>query len=187
MDKGRTWVYRRTILRRTSLAMAVLVMLALIGTLLSDMPAALAQSNSPATGQPTISGTTQVGQTLTAGTSSITDSNGLTNVSYGYQWVAGATTTHTDISGATGTTYLVTADEVGKTLKVRVSFTDDAGNDESLTSAPTAVVPNVGICNRSKQVREKLVRMISTAQDCTDVSDEDLAGLNTFWSCIHLG
>ena len=31
------------------------------------------------------------------------------------------------------------ADE-GKTVKVQVSFTDDAGHDESLTSTPTAAV-----------------------------------------------
>ena len=29
---------------------------------------------------------------------------------------------------------------MGKTIKVRVSFTDDAGNEETLTSAATAAV-----------------------------------------------
>ena len=44
--------------------------------------------NTPATGAPTISGTAQAGQTLTAGTSGISDADGLTNVTYGYQWLA---------------------------------------------------------------------------------------------------
>ena len=46
-----------------------------------------------ATGAPTITGTAQVGQTLTAGTTAIMDANGLTSVSYTYQWIRVATTT----------------------------------------------------------------------------------------------
>ena len=46
-------------------------------------------SNTPATGLPTIGGTPQVDQTLTADTSAINDSDGLTSVSYEYQWIAG--------------------------------------------------------------------------------------------------
>ena len=95
-----------------------------------------ARPNSPVTGQPAISGTAQVGETLTADTSAIADQDGLSNVSYGYQWIAGGT----DLSGATGSTYTLTSAEVGKTVQVSVSFTDDAGNDESLTSAATAAV-----------------------------------------------
>ena len=43
--------------------------------------------NTPATGAPTITGTPQVGQTLTAGTTGIMDADGLTSVSYTYQWI----------------------------------------------------------------------------------------------------
>ena len=42
--------------------------------------------NTPATGAPTIAGTAQVGQTLTASTTGISDHDGLTNVTYSYQW-----------------------------------------------------------------------------------------------------
>ncbi len=99
-----------------------------------------ARPNSPATGAPAISGTVQAGETLTADTSGITDANGLTNVSYSYQWIRNDGTNDADIGGQTGSTYtLVSADE-GKTIKVRVSFTDDAGNEETLTSAATAAV-----------------------------------------------
>ena len=63
-------------------------------------------SNSAAQGAPTISGTAQVDETLTAGTSGITDANGMTNVSYTYQWIRVNTdSTETDISGATGGTH----------------------------------------------------------------------------------
>ena len=99
-----------------------------------------ARPNAVATGAPTISGTTQVGETLTADTSGITDSDGLTNVSYGYQWIRDDGTSDSDIQNATGTNYtLVDADE-GKTIKLQVNFTDDHGNDESLTSTATASV-----------------------------------------------
>ena len=110
-------------------------------TLTSAATAAVAsRPNSPATGAPTISGTVQVDETLTADTSGITDADGLSDVSYSYQWIRNDGTNDSDIGGQTGSTYtLVSADE-GKTIKVRVSFTDDAGNEETLTSAATASV-----------------------------------------------
>ena len=99
-----------------------------------------AAPNSPATRAPTITGTAQVGQTLTADISAIADADGLANVSYSYQWVANDGTADTDITGATASTYTLAADDEGKTIKVRVSFTDDAGYGETLTSAATAAV-----------------------------------------------
>ena len=98
--------------------------------------AVAARPNNPATGSPTISGTAQVGETLAASTTGIADSDGLTNVNYRYQWLADGA----DINGATGSGYTLTASEQGKTVQVRVSFTDDAGSKESLTSAATAAV-----------------------------------------------
>ena len=98
------------------------------------------QQNSPATGTPIISGTEQVGETLSADTSGISDVNGLTGVQYSYQWVRNDGTTDSDISGATGSAYTVVDDDLGNTLKVRLSFTDDVGYAETLTSAATATV-----------------------------------------------
>ena len=98
--------------------------------------AVAAPSNTPATGTPAIAGAPRVGETLTASTSDIADQDGLTNVSYSYQWIAGGS----DIAGATGSSYTLTSNEQGKTVQVRVSFADDAGNNESLTSAATAAV-----------------------------------------------
>ena len=92
--------------------------------------------NSPATGAPTISGTAQVGQTLTASTTGISDSDGLTNVSYDYQWLAD----DTEIDGETSSTYTVQSSDNGKVIKVRVDFRDDAGTRESLTSTGTSAV-----------------------------------------------
>ncbi len=97
-------------------------------------------SNTPATGQPTISGTVQVGETLTADTTGITDDDGLDNVSYTYQWVRNDGNSDTDIVGATDSGYILVADDVGKTIKVEVTVTDDAENETTLTSEATAVV-----------------------------------------------
>ena len=97
-------------------------------------------TNTPATGAPTITGTAQVGQTLTAGTTAIMDDDGLTSVSYTYQWIRTAAGVDTNISGATASTYTLVAADQGTTVKVRVSFTDDASKAETRTSAATAAV-----------------------------------------------
>ena len=96
--------------------------------------------NSPATGAPVISGTAQEGETLTADTSGIADADGLDNATFSYQWVSNDGTSDADISGATGASHTLADADEGKTVKVRVSFTDDAGNEETLTSAATAAV-----------------------------------------------
>ena len=95
-----------------------------------------AKPNTAPTGLPTISGTPQVDQTLTADTSPIDDEDGLTNATFEYQWIAGGS----DIGGATGSTYTLTASEQGQTIQVRVTFTDDADNEETLTSEATVAV-----------------------------------------------
>ena len=86
-------------------------------------------ANSPAKGAPSIEGTSEVGRTLSAVTTDIT-------VVFSYQWLAD----DVEISGADGATYILTSDDLGKAINVRVDFTDNAGNEESLTSAPTAAV-----------------------------------------------
>ena len=102
----------------------------------TDAVAAAVQTNSPANGAPTISGTAQVGETLTANTSGIADADGLSNVQYEYQWLAD----DSDIAGATNATYTLTDSEEGKAITVQVGFGDDRGNDEALTSAATGAV-----------------------------------------------
>ena len=94
------------------------------------------QANSPAAGTATITGTARVGETLTADTSDISDNNGLAEATFSFQWMAD----DADISGAADDTYTLTSADEGKAVKVRVSFTDDAGNTESLTSAATTSV-----------------------------------------------
>ena len=96
--------------------------------------------NASATGAPTISGTVRAGETLTASTDGIADADGLSGATFALQWVSSADGADTDIAGATGASYVLADADVGAAIKVRASFTDDAGHDEELTSAPTATV-----------------------------------------------
>ncbi len=93
-------------------------------------------ANSPATGAPTINGEPDVGEVLTADTSGIADADGLGDATFTYQWLADDAA----IAGATHSSYTPTGADENKTLKVRVAFTDDEGNVETLTSAATAAI-----------------------------------------------
>ena len=144
-----------------------------------------ARANTPATGSPTISGTVQEGETLTADTSGISDADGLNNVSYSYQWVRSDGTTDSDITGATGSTYTLVSEDQGKTIKVRVSFTDDVGNAETLTSLATVAVaarantPATGSPTISGTVQEGE----TLTADTSGISDAD--GLNNVSYSYH--
>ena len=98
-----------------------------------------AAGNTAPTGAPTITGTAEVGETLTAVTTGIADADGLTSPTYTYQWIR-VDGTEADIAAENSSTYTLVDADLGTTLKVRVSFTDDAGNSETLTSAATATV-----------------------------------------------
>ena len=164
-------------------------------TLTSDATAAVsAATNTPATGAPTITGTAQVGQTLTAGTTAIMDADGLTSVSYTYQWIRTAAGVDTNISGATASTYTLVAADLGTTVKVRVSFTDDASNDETLTSnvsviiarpANTAATGKPGITGTA-QVGQTLTATVGTSADVDGLPNPFLTDVNTSFQWIRV-
>jgi hypothetical protein len=107
-------------------------------------PGVVQASSAPAnTSPPTISGTPQQNQTLTANRGSW---SGAQPQTYTYQWrrcdaVGGSCL---DISGATATTYLLTATDVGHTVRVRVAAHNSAGT-RTATTTPTAVVAKAGV------------------------------------------
>ena len=92
------------------------------------------------TGRPAILGTAEVGEPLTASVADIVDPNGLANATFRYQWLRGddAGAAGTEIAGATSSTYTPVEADQGKHFRVRVTFTDDRGTEEVLTSASTA-------------------------------------------------
>ncbi|MCX6462883.1 MAG: hypothetical protein NTW05_04735 [Pseudonocardiales bacterium] len=110
-----------------------------------------AVANTPATGTPTIALgvnttvtpnvprlTPQEGIAITADTAGITDANGLG--AFTFQWrqrAPGSTLAPVAIPGATAATFTPAQAHVGRVLSVAVTFTDGAGNVETVTSADT--------------------------------------------------
>ena len=118
-------------------------------------PTTFGYTKAHASGMPDISGTARVSQTLTAGTSGISDRNGKSKAengdvgfAYTYQWVRSVSGTDTDISGETASTYTLTAADVGNRVKVKASFTDNAGYAEGpLTSNAYPMSGSVQVAN----------------------------------------
>ena len=113
--------------------------------------------NHPATGDPVISGTVQVGEELTALTDDIMDEDVLDDV-FTYQWVrvdADGTSNEEDITDETDATYTLTDDERGKKVKVEVRFVDILGGEETRTSAATETVPGVTVSTPALTVTEE--------------------------------
>ena len=136
-------------------------------------------TNTPATGQPTIAGTVETGETLTAATSNISDDNGLANAAFAYQWIHTATDSEAYIPAATASSYLLNSDDLGHSIKVRVTFTDDDGYTERLTSSATALVvmpANVAATGQptitgTAEVRETLTAATSAISDSNGITN----------------
>lgn len=90
--------------------------------------------NALASGQPTISGSSAVGEVLSANASSIEDNNGLNSANFRYVWIRVGDGRSLDIAGAVGSTYTIVEEDAGLRVRVRVEFFDDDGFFESRTS-----------------------------------------------------
>ena len=97
-------------------------------------------ASSAAKGLLGITGTLEVGETLTADVSDIDDDDRLPATStFSYQWVRVNTRLNTDdnesdISGGTSSTYVLADADFGKSIKLKLSFIDGAGNNERVRS-----------------------------------------------------
>ena len=118
-----------------------------IGNEVDDFEQTIEQvPNVPAQGRPEISGTSEVGQTLTATLGTVTDTDGVPDAAdLAWQWVRVDGETETAIDDATGTSYTLTAEDAYKQVRVRVSFTDASGSPETRPSAPTVAI--IGACD----------------------------------------
>jgi len=83
------------------------------------------------TAAPAITGTAKVGSTLTSTTGTWTGSP-----TYARQWKAGGVA----ISGATAATYVPVSGDLGKTITVTVTGTNDKGKVSATSEATAAVV-----------------------------------------------
>jgi len=93
--------------------------------------------NSAPSGSIAITGALEEKQTLTADTSSLADEDGLGT--FNYQWLRDGTA----IAGATTSTYTTTELDVDRALSVTVSYTDEYGTVETITSASSGTIANV--------------------------------------------
>ncbi|MDB4091860.1 pentapeptide repeat-containing protein, partial [bacterium] len=105
--------------------------------LTSSASVAVVNVNDNPVGAVTISGVAAEGETLTAVTSSIADADGLG--SFSYQWRRG----DDDISGATNSSYTLTADDIGYGISVHISYTDGRGTTETLLSGSRTVAESL--------------------------------------------
>jgi hypothetical protein len=100
--------------------------------------AAAAASGPVNTAPPTITGDTSAGGTLTASPGTW---NGAQPITFKYQWLICGNDGNAchDISGATAQTYQPTKNDVGNTIRVKVTATDSSGSTDT-TSVPSALV-----------------------------------------------
>ena len=120
-------------------------------------------------------GTAKEGATLTAMPPTIGDSDD-TGATVSYQWQSSTDgSSWSNISTATGTTYVVAEGDENKFVRVHASFTDDTGQLVSADSAPTAskVVDNsslsVAVSGNSTMVGSS-VTALPTVGDSDDAS-----------------
>ena len=125
----------RRILAASGVTLAFLAAVAVFATMgtAESSTAAQAQYAPSNTAAPTVSGTAQEGQTLTASTGTWNSSSATT---YTYQWQRCNSTgaACANISGATSQTYTVSSADVGNRVRVLVT----AKNTDGSTSAPSA-------------------------------------------------
>ena len=110
-------------------------------TLTSPILSDKTNENSDPTGSITITGTATEGETLSTNTTSIGDGDGLGDFSY--QWIRGCDCPDKagdPIANAVASSYTLTQSDVGSDISVIVSWIDERGTTESLTSVPTPVV-----------------------------------------------
>ncbi len=102
----------------------------------------IAAVNDAPSGAVTVSGTTGLGQTLTAA-NTLTDADGLGSLNY--QWQSSTDgTVWGAISGATATTFTLTSSQLGKQVRAIVSYTDNQGTSESMVSNTLLVPEDTG-------------------------------------------
>jgi len=106
-------------------------------TLSAQATEAVVNLNDDPTGSLVISGSAQKGSTLTLDSSSIADEDGLGT--FAITWLSD----DQEISGSTGTTYTLTASEVGSTISAAIEYTDGQGTVETVRSSSTSAVKDV--------------------------------------------
>ena len=164
------------------------------------MTVTVTRVDDPATGAPTISGTAQVGETLTADTSTIEDVDviGGTPTSFSYRWIRVDDGTEAPIAGATGKNYFLALADAGKKIKVEVSYKQDLLGDPTATLTSEAF-PETGtidgsgveevtaVCDRTGAVRDAIVAAVPRVNDCANVTSAQLVAITGQLNLVGAG
>ncbi len=100
-------------------------------------------NHSPTPGSLTLSGSARVGQALSAVTTLVEDPEGLG--SFNYQWQRQNGSNWDPIGNANTSAYVLTADDLGKKVRVNISYLDNQGNPETLDSTLSSTVAAAGL------------------------------------------
>jgi len=113
-----------------------------IETVFSAPTGAVINVNDAPTGAPVISDASPTeGLALSVSTASIIDLDGIDPaVVFTFQWQELIGSNWTDIAGATDGIFVPQQDQVGRQLRVAVTYTDDQGTTETVLSAATGIV-----------------------------------------------
>ena len=136
---------------------------------------------SDATGSVVVTGTAEEYQTLTLDASSIADPDGLNPFSY--QWFADGTA----ISGATSTTYTLTASEINTVITAQVSYMDKTGFNEVITSDPTSTVAAALLSPQPSTLVASATDTTIEAGQTTQLSLNNTAGSGTISYSVTSG
>ena len=136
-----------------------------------NRPATETALSTPATGAPSITGSHFVGSLLTATTDDIMDEDGIPDPpNFRFQWLRVEVGSETSITGATGATYRLVADDEGKKVKVEVIFDDSTANEETVVSAEypasntIGAKPTISISNGSAEEGQNVDFVVSLSQ-----------------------
>ena len=92
---------------------------------------------------PTVSGTKTKGQTLTGAKGTWNEGGRATTYAYQWQVSSDSGSTWIDISGADATTYVLTDNEVGKIIRLKVIATNDVAASNPAYSSATTVISGI--------------------------------------------
>lgn len=142
------------------------------------------------TSLPTISGQTRSTKTLTAGNGGWTNdaANGDPTNNYAYQWQSCAPdgTGCSNIAGAGASTYQLTTSEIGKTLRVKVTATNNSGSNTATSAASSVVTLNdtvapTGTIASGASITSGAWQTGTTATLPVNAADSGLGVYRAFW------
>ena len=110
---------------------------------ISSVSSRITNVNDVPTGIVTLTGDAKEESTLALDLSGIADADGLGTFSYQWQQALSPTAIFSDIPGADHSTYTLKDDDVGRVVRVLVSFTDGQATDESVFSPASSSIVNV--------------------------------------------